>query len=294
VIVQPAQPGRTSTAATVHHHIVSGAGNPWLDHRYGPHPVQVAHLALPPCEARAQAPAPVVIMIHGGFWRARYDAGLQHDVAAVLTSRGVAVWNVDYRAVGAGPSAGGGWPVTYTDVALAVGALVPVAAQHELDARRMAVVGHSAGGALALWVAGRHRLSAGSPGAGPLLRPAAVVGQAAVCDLVAGARRSLGAGAVRDLMGAGPDDAPADYAVASPAALLPLGVPVLLVSGADDDVVPSEQSRAFAATALTLGDDVTLEVIPGEAHVEHLDPRSTCWAVTRSWLEARWRVPAGG
>jgi len=258
-------------------------------YQYGNHPAQRAELVLPP---DGTAPGGVAVLLHGGFWRARYDLGLQRDVAADLVTAGWAVWNVDYRGVPPGPNDGGGWPRTYEDVAAGVDLLARVAPDHGLgaavaDPRRVAVLGHSAGGCLALWTAARHRLPPGAPGAGPVVRPGAVVAQGAVCDLVTAVAQGLGAGAVEALMGAAPDDDPAAYALASPAALLPVGVATLLVSGALDDVVPPVQSQEFAAAALAAGDDVTLQVVDGEGHFEHLDPRSRCWRVARSWLSDR-------
>jgi acetyl esterase/lipase len=263
---------------------VTGTTDPppvWRCYPYGAHPAQAADLALPPSgPARG-----VVLLIHGGYWRARYDRSLQHDVAADLVSAGWAVWNLGYRGVGPGPTSGGGWPDTYRDVAAGIDALAPVAAEHRLDLGVLVALGHSAGGALALWAAGRHRLPAGVPGAGPRVSPSAVIAQAAICDLDAGARQALGAGAIVDLMGAHPDAAPDRYALASPAALLPLGVPVLLVTGAGDDTVPVQQSAAFAAAAGRAGDDVRLEIVPGEGHFGHLDPGSASWAVALAWLD---------
>jgi acetyl esterase/lipase len=253
----------------------------WRPYRYGEHPAQVAELALP----ESGTAGGVAVTVHGGFWRARYDRSLEHPVAADLLAAGWAVWNLDYRAVGAGPNDGGGWPETYLDVAAGIDALDGAAAEHGLDLGSVLVIGHSAGGALALWTAGRYRLPAGAPGAAPLVRPTAVVAQAAICDLVTGAGAGLGNGAIVDLMGAGPGALPEQYALASPTALLPLGVPVLLVHGLDDDTVPSAQSVAFAAAARAAGDDVTLALLPSEGHFGHLDPSSPSWAALRSWLD---------
>ena len=257
-------------------------------YRYGPHPAQAADLWLPP----AARPDRVAVLIHGGFWRARYDRSLEHAVAADLTARGWAAWNVDYRAVGPGPADGGGWPRTPRDVGAAIDLLADVAAGHGLadvvaDPARVAVVGHSAGGCLALWAGARHRLPPGAPGVpegGPRVRPGAVVAQSAVCDLVTAVAQRLGDGAVEAYLGATPDGDPAAYVLASPAAFLPIGVPLLLVTGADDDVVPPVQSVAMADAARAAGDDVTLAVVPGEGHYGPLDPESTGWRLARSWL----------
>jgi acetyl esterase/lipase len=254
------------------------------EHRYGPAHAQVCELHLPDGPPRA-----VAVLVHGGFWRARYDRSQEHAVAADMVARGWAVWNVDYRGVGEGPSAGGGWPATFQDVATAVDLLADVGTGLPLDLPldRVAVAGHSAGGQLALWIAGRHRLPPGAPGAGPRIRPVAAVAQAGVVDLVSAAREGVGNGAVVDVLGATPDADPARYALTSPVALVPLGVPVLLVTGDADDSVPPALSASWAAAARAAGDDVTLHVEPGEGHMGHVDPASRMWAVARSWLDDR-------
>ena len=262
--------------------------------RYGRHPAQVVDLHLPadstPDSAADSAaggwPVAVAVLVHGGYWRARYGRALQHPVAADLTGRGWAVWNVDYRGVGPGRS-GGGWPGTFHDLATAIDLLAEAAAEHRLPLHRTGIVGHSAGGALALWAAGRHRLPPGAPGADPLVRPGAVVAQAAICDLVSAAGDGLGAGAVVDLMALTPHQDAERYRLASPSALLPLDLPVLLVTGADDDTVPRSQSAKFAVAARAAGDDVTLEVVPGEGHFGHLDPAAPIWRFAVDWLAER-------
>jgi acetyl esterase/lipase len=201
-------------------------------------------------------------------------------------AQGWAVWNVDYRGVGAG----GGWPATLQDVAAAVDLLADVGPDAGVSLDRVAVVGHSAGGHLALWTAARHRLPGGVPGARPRIRPSAVVAQAAVTDLAAAARGRIGDDAVRGLLGAGPDDDPELYALTSPVELLPLGVPLLLVTGDADDRVPPEQSASAARAARAAGDEVTLAVVPGEGHSEHLDPSSGVWSVAAAWLDDRMRA----
>src|SRR5689334_23481343 len=123
-----------------HNQVAEGRGvTPrWHDYRYGEHPAQVAGLALPAADPRG-----TVVLLHGGFWRARYDRTLQHAVAEDLRTAGWAVWNVDYRAVPPGPNDGGGWPATQQDVATAVDLLATVAPAHGLGMDDVVVAGHS-------------------------------------------------------------------------------------------------------------------------------------------------------
>lgn len=252
------------------------------EHRYGDDEIQVADLLLP----ADPAGAPVVVLVHGGFWSSAYDRSLEVDVAADLVAAGYAVWNLDYRSVGNG----GGFPTTFDDVAAGVDLLAEVGPDRGLDLDRVAAVGHSAGGHLALWAAARHRLPAGAAGADPVLRPSAAVSQAGVNDLVTAHADGLGSGAVAAFLGTGGGPLPDDVvAVTSPAALVPTGVPTLVVTGDRDDRVPASQSERYAEAARAEGDDVTLEVVAGEGHFEHLDPASGVWAVTRGWLDARLR-----
>jgi acetyl esterase/lipase len=232
-------------------------------HRYGPHRSQVADLTLPD----GPGPHPVVVLIHGGCWRRRYDRHLMDALAADLAGRGLAAWNCEYRRVGM--NAGGGWPATGADVAAAIDHLAELAAP--LDLRRVVAVGHSAGGHLALWAAGRD---------GARVPLAAVVGQAAVSDLEAAAAQGVCGGMVERLLGGAPGDVPDRYGAASPARRLPLRLPALLVHGDRDDTVPVAMSRDFAAAA---GCD--LAELAGDGHYEHLEPESRAWATVVEWLE---------
>lgn len=238
----------------------------------------------------------VVVTIHGGFWSCDYDRSLEEPVVADLVAAGYAVWNLDYRSVGNG----GGWPATFHDVAVGLDALLGACRKHGLPSGRVALVGHSAGGHLALWGAARHRLPEGAPGAtagtmpGRSLRPVAVVSQAGVNDLVTAHRDHLGEDAVAALLDVEADtDLTADFAgrhrVTSPVELVPTGVPTLLVTGDADDRVPPSQSVQYAGHAQAAGDQADLVVVAGEGHFEHLDPASQVWARTREWLDDRLR-----
>ncbi len=239
---------------------------------YGAHPHHVANLHVPSLEG---GPWPCVVLVHGGFWRSRWDRTLMTPLAHDLARRGIAAWNIEFRRVG---QKGGGWPGTFEDVAAAIDHIVAV---EEIDEARVATCGHSAGGHLALWLAARHLLPDGV-GASPRVRPVAAVSQAGVCDLERGWRDELGDGAVEGLLGA-PSERSARLAAASPAALAPLGVPQLLVHGAEDDLVPVSQSRDYVAREPS----AELLELPGVDHFDVMDVEHQAWAAARDWLSTR-------
>ncbi len=248
--------------------------------RYGPDPSQYAQLHLPP---EAAGPLPVVVVLHGGYWRAQYGLELGTPLAVDLTNAGVAALNVEYRRVGSG----GGFPTTLDDVAAAVDLLAGAAAEEalragrSLDPRRVVLLGHSAGGQLAAWAASRPRLQAPAPGAGPKVAPRGVVAQAGVLDLVAAADQGLGAGAVVDLLGGTPTTQAARYAIASPAALVPAPCPVVAVHGTADTTVPPDQSRRYVDAALAAHGQARLRMLDGVDHFRLIDPADPAWHAVR-------------
>jgi acetyl esterase/lipase len=253
---------------------------------YGPDRSQRADLYLPAGSGRASggavAPHPVMVVIHGGSWTARYGRAVMRGLVGDLRRRGWAVWNIEYRRVGNG----GGWPATFADVAAAIDRLAELDAP--LDLERVSVLGHSAGGHLALWAAGRERLPADAPGftdGEPRVRLARVIVQAGVCDL-AGAYKRWRGGAVRALMGGPPEELPELYAAADPMEATPLSTPVLLVHGTLDETVSVELSRTYERAARLAGGEVELVEIPGEAgrHRAHIDPRGEAWAAVTARL----------
>ncbi|MCW3027406.1 MAG: Lipase/esterase [Solirubrobacterales bacterium] len=261
---------------------------PGRRHRYGADRSQRAELHLP----AGEGPHPVMVLIHGGSWQARYGKVLTRGLAGDLVRRGWAAWNIEYRRVGDG----GGWPATFEDVAAAIDHLTRIDAP--LDLARVSVLGHSAGGHLALWAASREKLPAGAPGHAPGGAPVALrraIVQAGVCDL-AGAYRRWRGGAARALMGGGPEELPDRYAVGDPIALVPPDAPVLLVHGVLDEVVSVMLSRSYADAARAAGGEVELVELAGEAgrHRAHLDPRGAAWAaVTRRLAPAHQLDGAG-
>lgn len=238
--------------------------------QYGDLPRQKGEWWLPP-----GAPAGrlrTVVLVHGGYWRDSFDLSLEDAVAADLAGRGFLVWNVDYR-----PSTAP-WPATLTDTAAAYDHLVGGRHADRVDPDRVSVVGHSAGGHLALWLASRTASTPGGPRKGP--EPAAVVAQAPVAALADGAREGLGGGAVLALVQGSPDEAPDRYAVADPIVLLPTGVRTVCVHAPGDGLVPISQSEKYVAAA---GSGAELVRFDG-GHFEHLDPASEACRAMRDAL----------
>ena len=231
---------------------------------YGEAPEQFGDLYLPETSP-GDGSFPVVVLIHGGFWRAQYGLDLMVPLAEDLTTRGFAVWNIEYRRVG---QQGGGYPGTLDDVAAAVEELTAFAGDHRLDLDRVGIVGHSAGGHLALW----------SSGAGLDVVPVVGVGQGAVVDLTLGATRALGGGAVVDFLGGSPAEVPDRYTDATPN--LTAGPRMVSVVGSDDDIVPAE----FSVLADQPG---TVELVPvvGADHFDLIDPGGEAWAAVVAVLE---------
>jgi dipeptidyl aminopeptidase/acylaminoacyl peptidase len=244
---------------------------PGYDHRipYGPGEFHFGYLRLP----KSKGPHPVVVVIHGGFWRAAFDLEHSGHMCAALTRAGLATWSLEYRRIG---HPGGGWPGTCEDVQKGAAHALSMASQYNLDASRLVAIGHSAGGHLALWLAAQKN---------PRLR--GVVSLAGVADLSRAYELKLSNTVVRDFMaGSSPEESPAEYRKASPLELLPLRVPARLIHGDADDIVPIEISRRFLDAATKAGDDVKLVTLPGADHFAVIDPRASEWAlVERAVLE---------
>lgn len=229
---------------------------------YGPADLQVGEWLLPQTAGRL----PTVLLVHGGFWRATYDRHLEDAIADDLAGHGYLVWNIDYR-----PSTFP-WPTTLHDVAAAHDHLAHGKHADQVDLNRVAVVGHSAGGHLALWLAGRHQLPFGSTGGRPAVPPPTLaVSQSGVAALTAAADHGLGDGAALALVGGPPADLPDRYWLADPSRRLPTGVRSVLIHATGDDVVPALQSELYLAAAQEAGDDCTLDPVPGD-HYVHLLP----------------------
>lgn len=244
---------------------------------YGPAESRRADLYVP-----TTTRPPVVCLLHGGFWRMPHSRAQLDPVARDLAARGLAVWNMEYRRLGA---ASAGWPGTFDDVAAGLDHLTSLVAEGtDLDLDRIIVAGHSAGGQLALWSAARGRRSS-LLRVPTRVRPIAAAGLAPIVDLVRAFGLGAGDGAVAELLGGSPSEHPARYAAASPLALLPLGVPHLIVHGVADEVLPVETVRDYARAAQAAGDQVQFTELSRAGHMDYLDPGSEAHAVLRRWLE---------
>ncbi len=237
---------------------------------YGTEALQYVEVWKP----EGKGPFPVVLLIHGGCWQSEVaKADIMHRQAAALVARGVAVWNVEYRGVDV---PGGGYPGTFADVAAAADLLARTGAKHGLDTSRVVAMGHSAGGHLALWLAARPRISGGS--ALHAVAPLPISGVVSIGGLpdLAEARTEAaavcGADTVDRLVGAATPSHPDPYADTSPVALLPLGVPQVLVSGEKDVIAPPRYAASYVAKAQAAGERVPSVVIPAQGHFELISP----------------------
>ncbi|BAH49729.1 putative hydrolase [Rhodococcus opacus B4] len=252
----------------------------WYHHRF--HPGTIVHYGDDP-DQRAElrvpndtGPFPVAVLIHGGYWRPRWEFDLMDGLAVDLTARGYVTWNVEYRR-----PADGRWAAMTSDVAAALQAAGSVP---QADPGRVVILGHSAGGQLAL----RAAADAAAVADGAAVRPALAVSLAGVLNLRLADERRLGAGAVADAVGGHWADDRATYQRSSPLHRLPLGVPQLVACGEGDEPDLLEMSREYHAAAAEIPDDVTLIEGPGD-HFAVIDPASEIWRRIAGAIDARVR-----
>ena len=237
---------------------------------YGDDPLQVVDLWLP----EGDGPHPVVLMVHGGCWQTDIaDRTIMNWIAEDLRRRGLAVWNIDYRGV---DRPGGGYPGTFLDAAAAADALRDQAGRYGLDPSRLVAIGHSAGGHLALWLAGRPRLPEGSPlrTPDPLTIPS-VISLGGLPDLEAAARppgSGCGIEIIDRLTGG-------RFADTSVPRLAPLGVRQVLINGRQDRIIPTAYAEGYARPMRSAGDDVRVRMVDRTGHVELVAPDTAAWAV---------------
>ena len=237
---------------------------------YGEDPEQYADLRMP-----SGTPLATVVLLHGGYWLPQYPAAQMDPMADRLTSLGLATWNVEYRRTGAG----GGFPTTLTDVAAAIDLLGGSDVPEGLD-RDVVLLGHSAGGHLAVWAASRRDSTPGGPSAVPI---AGAISLSGVLDLSRAALEPGSSAPVQAFMGATPEEEPERYAQADPALLVPAGCPVWAVHAESDGVVPVEQSRGYVEAATAAGGKATFVAVPGD-HTTIIDPAADSFPDVRRLL----------
>ena len=260
---------------------------------YGADVNQFAELRVP----SGAGPHPVVVLVHGGCFKTYGSVADLAPVGDVLKGRGIATLNVEYRRV---DQAGGGWPNTHLDVGHAVDHVRALAKEHRLDLSRVVIVGHSAGGHLAMWAAARARVPRSSA-----LFMADPLGVRGVVDLAGPLDLTTNIegyeGLCRDrvittLLGGTPASVPQRYAEASPMKLLPLGVSQVVVLGEHEDYVPLPFARAYVEAAERAGDRARLLLIPGVGHFEIASPRAAIWpqveSAIRSLIDGKLPPPA--
>ncbi|MEU6307337.1 alpha/beta hydrolase family protein [Streptomyces chartreusis] len=261
---------------------------------YGDHPDQVIDFYAPRGETAPGILVPLVVLLHGGAWRAPYDRRHVTPLADFLARRGFAVANVEYRrgaeegSAGAGGSGSGGgtsvagrWPGTFDDVAAALDALPALVreALPQADARRMVLTGHSAGGHLALWAAARHVLPADAPWRTDRPVPLrGVVALAPIADFTVADKLDVCGGATRQLLGVGEEFAER-LPYADPAFLLPTGIATTIVQGRADIVVPPAVAESYADAAAKAGEMVGLTLLEDVGHFPLIDPAADACAV---------------
>ena len=225
--------------------------------RYGSDQYQFGDLRIP----KGSGPFPAAMFVHGGFWRARYDLVHTGFLCAALARAGMVTWSLEYRRVG---NSGGGWPGSFEDVTAGYQFLKQLAGKYPIDSKRIIVLGHSAGGELALALAAHHNSMR------------AVVSLAGVVNLREAWNLHLSNDAVSEFLGGPPERVPDHYREASPAEL-DIHCKQLLIHGSDDDIVPVRMSRDYTKLKQQKKEDVRLLEIPKSGHFEIVDPASSVW-----------------
>jgi acetyl esterase/lipase len=256
------------------------------DHRihYDAGPYQFGDLWLP--QTRGSTLLPLVVFFHGGWWKSKYDLGYAGYLCAALKKEGIATWSVEYRRVG---ETGGGWPTTFQDAAAGFDYAAKLARSYPLDLSRVITMGHSAGGHLAFWVAGRHHIDLHSeiyqPRPQVPLRGAIALAGAVdlrlTIDLSGYFTFAHDKQEVYNLMGGRPEDFPERYKSGSPGDLLPFHVPQVVIQGTADDQIPPELPSRWAEISRRSGDPATVKMIPSADHFDLVDPESEAWGTVR-------------
>jgi acetyl esterase/lipase len=255
---------------------------------YGPAPSQYAELFRP----AGKGPFPVVVLVHGGCWTVEFGGITQmRNVANALSGAGIAVWNVEYRRV---DEPGGGYPGTYQDMNAALDRLAAEAPAQQLDLSRLVAVGHSAGGQLVQWVAGRARIPASSPlhQAHPVpVREIISLGGLADLRAEAALLQSSCERDVTQLTGAPSAARPDVYADTNAAELIPNGSHSVLITGEFDTVSPPRVAHDYAAKARAAGDRAEVLILPGASHYDEIAASSPAWKSVEAAIRRALALP---
>lgn len=254
---------------------------------YGVGPWQFGDLWLP--QIHGPSPVPLVVFFHGGWWKSEYDLGYAGYLCAALKKEGIATWSVEYRRVG---EIGGGWPATFQDAAVGFDFVATLAKSYPLNLSRVITMGHSAGGHLAFWVAGRHHIDPHSEIYQPrqqvpvhgAVSLAGAVDLRLTIDLSGYFTFAHDKQAVYALMGGRPQDLPDRYKAGNPRDLLPFHLPQLLIQGLADDQIPPALPSRWAEMSRRLGDTATVNIIRSADHFDLVDPESQAWGTVRDCI----------
>jgi acetyl esterase/lipase len=227
---------------------------------YGPNASQFGELRL----AKSKGQHAIVMNVHGGFWRKKYDLAHAGHFCAALSAVGLATWNIEYRRVG---EVGGGWPGALDDVRQAWRFIPQLAEKYDLSGEKVIVVGHSAGGHLALCLAAYER------------GVRAVVSLAGVVDLQRAWELQLSSNAVVEFLSGSPQDVPQNYRAADPMQLAIPEAAQWIVHGAQDDIVPPDFSHLYCERKKNQGENVHHLEIPKADHFDLIDPRAAAWPI---------------
>lgn len=248
--------------------------------KYGSDPSQEGDLFLPQGK-----PLAMLCLFHGGFWLMPYGRDQMTEVAQNLARQGFAVWNVEYRRIGA---EGGAWPGTFDDVIASINHIQYLYKTYQIPSdTKVVLIGHSAGGQLAIWAGKQNELDK-AVHVTLQVKPDLIVGLAPVIDLTKTFKEQLGRQSVLHLLKGTPDDMPERYTLYDPAKFAPIRIPQLIIHGKDDDVLPVQWSRDYATLSQSAGAEIELIDIAGGGHMDFIDPDSEAIAVMTDFLIKRY------
>lgn len=224
-------------------------------------------LFMPKGDDHPDGSIPLVVLIHGGAWKSQIGADVFVEFSRRLAERNLAVLNVEYRRVGSG----GGYPQTFADVASALDFIPEVGrANPAIDLDDAVVVGHSAGGQLAMWAGTRHQLEDNEVGAKPKYRPTSVVSLAGPLDMRTAVE--MGDHNIVQALGGTPDEVPDRYTSVDPIQNIDPKTPIIAMAGDADHIVPAVVSQNYVTAVKRAGGTGTFVMLPGANHVSIVDP----------------------